>query len=30
VWGPTAEKNANSGLFTRLCAPASPLPSPDA
>ena len=26
----TAEKNANSGAFARLCAPSSPLPSPDA
>ena len=26
----TADKNANSGVFTRHCAPASPLPSPDA
>ena len=26
----TADKHANSGVFTRHCAPASPLPSPDA
>ena len=26
----TAEKNANSGAFARLCAPSSPLTSPDA